>query len=85
MKWTTFRSMKSVALLKSTDIWGVKHSVTRDAEPMFIAGESMFKGVKYFKRDGTIADWERYKQLLLKYNHAMGVAKMELPIENETA
>ena len=65
------------------DIWGIKHPVSRDAEPMFIASESMYKGVKYFKQDGTVADWERYKQLLLKYNHAMGVAKWNYQYANE--
>lgn len=81
MDYVSFYEERGVTEI--TDIWGVKHSVARDAEPMFIAGESMFKGVKYFKRDGTIADWERYKQLLLKYNHAMGVAKWNYQFENE--
>ena len=57
------------------DIWGQKHSVTRDAEPMFIACESMYKGLGYFKKSGTIDDWNTYKALLLKNNHALGIAK----------
>lgn len=66
-----------------TDIWGVKHSVTRDAEPMFIACESMDKGTKYFKRDGTVNDWDHYKELLLKYKHAMGIAKWNYQEDTE--
>lgn len=65
------------------DVWGVKHSVTRDAEPMFIACESMYKALKYFKQDGTVNDWNRYKNLLLKYDHALGVAKWNYQIDKE--
>lgn len=65
------------------DIWGQKHSVTRDAEPMFIACESMYKGLGYFKKSGTIDDWNTYKALLLKNNHALGIAKWNYQLDKE--
>ena len=81
MNYVEFYKERGIKSIK--DIWGVEHSVEEDAEPMFIAGLSMFKGFKYFKKDGTVSDWDRYKELLLKYNHAMGVAKWNYQYENE--
>ena len=73
MDYVSFYEERGVTEI--TDIWGIKHSVPRDAEPMFIDCVSMYKGYKYFKQDGTVNDWNRYKELALKYDHALGIAK----------
>lgn len=65
------------------DIWGVKYSVTEDAEPLMIMTEGMFKGLKYFKEDGTYHDWERYWEKFRKYNHCFGVAKWNFSLDEE--
>lgn len=81
MDYVSFYEERGVTEI--TDIWGIKHSVTRDAEPMFIACESMYKGYKYFKQDGTVNDWNRYKELALKYDHALGIAKWNYQADKE--
>lgn len=66
-----------------TDIWGVTHPVTPGSEPMMILTESQYKGKKYFKEDGTYADWERYWDKFRKYKHCFGVAKWNFSLDEE--
>lgn len=63
-----------------TDIWGVKHSVD---DVMIIMGESMYKGVKYFKVYGDERDWTSYWERFKKYNHCIGVAKWNFSKDEE--
>ena len=65
---------------KIKDIWGVEHSVD---EVMIIMTESMYKGLKYFKNEGTVEDWNNYWKVFKKYNHAIGVAKWNFSLEEE--
>ena len=60
---------------KIKDIWGQEYDVTPGNEPLIIITVSMYKGLKYFKQDGTYKDWERYWELFKKYHHCLGVAK----------
>ena len=66
-----------------TDIWGVKHSVTYDSEPMFILTESMYKGYKYYKQNNDYSDWQYYWQMFRKYNHCIGITKWNFSKERE--
>lgn len=66
-----------------TDVWGHKHSVAPDAEPMIILTESMYKGIKYFKRTGGYADWEEYWRRFEKYGHCVGITKWNFSKERE--
>lgn len=63
-----------------TDIWGWKHNVD---DIMIIMTESMYKGLKYFKIDGTHDDWVRYWDSFKKYNYCYGIAKWNFSIEEE--
>ena len=65
------------------DIWGVWHDVRPGSVPMMIMNESMYKGYKYFKQDGTIADWERYWDAFDKYGHCIGIVKWNYSLEKE--
>lgn len=76
---------RSVNITEISDIWGVKHSVTADAEPIMIITESMYKGYKYFKNTGTVADWKHYWDMFRKYNHCFGIAKWNFTIDEEPA
>lgn len=67
------------------DIWGVEHSVSPGSEPMIILSESMYKGVKYFKRTGNYEDWENYWVQFKKYNHCIGIAKWNFSLDEEPA
>lgn len=62
------------------DVWGKWHSVD---EKMFILTESMYKGIKYFKKDGTSDDWDNYWSKFHKYNHCLGIAKWNFTQEQE--
>lgn len=64
-----------------TDIWGCTHPIDQE---MIIMSESMYKGVKYFKEDGTYGDWLRYLGRFRKYNHCVGVAKWNFTKEQES-
>lgn len=55
-----------------TDIWGRKHNVD-DID--IILTKSQYKGLKYFKIKGDYSDWERYLELLNKYNYCIGISK----------
>ena len=66
-----------------TDVWGMKHDVTRDAPPAIIMCESMYKGKKYFKNTGTYSDWEHYWDVFRKYNHCIAVAKWNFSLDEE--
>lgn len=68
-----------------TDIWGVKHSVVPGSEPMCIFTLGMYKGFKYFKDEGTVADWDRYWKKFHKYGHCFGVAKWNFTLDEEPA
>lgn len=66
-----------------TDIWGVKHGVGADDEPMMIMTESMYKGKKYFKKYGDARDWKRYWEKFHEYQHCFGVAKWNFSLDEE--
>ena len=58
----------------------MKHKID---EVMIIMGESMYKGIKYFKKYGDYRDWERYWEIFRKYDHCIGVAKWNFSKEEE--
>lgn len=62
------------------DIWGRWHSAN---DRMIILTESMYKGLKYFRQDGTSRDWDRYWDLFERYNHCIGVAKWNFSFDEE--
>lgn len=62
------------------DVWGKWHS-TQDI--MVIMTESMYKGMSYFKKDGTASDWDRYWDAFAKYDHCIGIAKWNFTTEEE--
>lgn len=62
------------------DIWGKLHKV-EDID--LILTKSQYKGYKYFKQDGTYKDWERYINLLKKYNYCVGISKVNYSHEDE--
>lgn len=65
------------------DIWGVEHDVTPDAEPMIILSKSMFKGFKYYSKNGDASDWDYYWEQFVKYGHCLGVAKWNFNEDTE--
>lgn len=79
--YPTFYAERGIT--KITDIWGQEHSVTQDSEPLIIITLSMYKGFKYFKKDGTSKDWDRYWDLFKKFHHCLGVAKWNFTLEQE--
>lgn len=79
--YETFYAERGVTEI--TDVWGVKHSVAPGSEPMMILTESQYKGLKYFKEDGTYKDWERYWDKFYKYGHCFGVAKWNFSLDEE--
>ena len=81
MDYETFFAERGVRFIK--DIWGVEHDVSPGAEPKIIACESMYKGYKYFKKTGTIADWEEYWYQFKKNKHCIGIAKWQFDIDTE--
>lgn len=62
------------------DIWGVWHDFS---EPMILALESMYKGLKYFKVYGDERDWERYWEKFEEYDHCIGIAKWNFTADEE--
>lgn len=74
---------KSQGVTEIADIWGVKHGVTENDEPMMIITESMYKGYKYFKQTGTVEDWQHYWNMFYKYHHCFGIAKWNFTINEE--
>ncbi len=79
--YPTFFAERGVSSIK--DIWGQTYDVTLNAEPLIIITVSMYKGLKYFKQDGTYKDWEHYWELFRKYHHCLGVAKWNFTFEQE--
>lgn len=79
--YETFFSERGVSTIK--DVWGHEYDVSPGSEPLIIITVSMYKGLKYFKQDGTFSDWERYWVLFKKYNHCLGVAKWNFTLEQE--
>ena len=65
------------------DLWGVHHDVSPGAEPSIIMCESMYKGLKYFKKNGDVSDWQHYWDEFHKYNHCIGVAKWNFSLDEE--
>ena len=63
-----------------TDVWGHKHKVD-DID--IILTKSQYKGYKYFKVNGDYSDWERYIELLKKYNYCLGIAKVNYSLKEE--
>lgn len=78
MDYEKFLSERGVEYIQ--DIWGKWHSVH---DKMFILTKSMYKGFKYFKNDGTYADWDKYWDLFHKYGHCIGVAKWNFSFDEE--
>lgn len=76
--YTTFFKIRDVKFIK--DVWGVEHSVE---DEMIIFTESMYKGMKYFKKYGDYRDWEFYWEQFHKYNHCIGIAKWNFSKEEE--
>lgn len=76
--YPTFFAERGVDYIR--DIWGRWHDAS---EKMLIITESMYKGLKYFKKDGTSRDWDRYWDLFEKYGHCIGVAKWNFSFEEE--
>lgn len=70
-------------ITKIQDVWGEWHSVTEDAEPMFILTESMYKGIEYFAKTGTSEDWKDYWRRFEHYNHCIGITKWNFSKERE--
>ena len=68
---------------KITDLWGQEHSVEIGAPPMFILTESMYKGIGYFSKTGTIEDWKDYWRRFEHYNHCIGITKWNFSKERE--
>lgn len=62
------------------DVWGKWHSVD---DVMVIITESMYKGKKYFKQNGTADDWDNYWSKFHKYYHCLGIAKWNFTQEQE--
>lgn len=50
---------------------------------MIILSESMYKGLKYYKKDGSPADWNRYWWHFNRYGHCWGIAKWNFAVETE--
>lgn len=78
MDYTAYYKAHGVDFIK--DVWGKWHSVT---DLMVILTESMYKGMKYFKRDGTAADWDRYWDAFERYGHCIGIAKWNFTAQEE--
>lgn len=81
MDYERFFAMRGVRFI--TDIWGVQHNVAPGAEPMIILTEGQYKYYKYFKKTGTIADWEEYWFQFRKNQHCLGIAKWNFTAEME--
>lgn len=78
MDYESFYEERGVEFIQ--DLWGKWHSVH---DRMLILTESMYKGIKYFKRYGTYRDWDLYWDMFNKYQHCIGVAKWNFPKETE--
>jgi hypothetical protein len=78
--YTSFYHERGVTEI--TDVWGIKHSVD---DIMIIIGESMYKGIKYFKKYNDYRDWENYWEKFKKYEHCVGVAKWNFSKDEEPA
>ena len=65
------------------DIWKVKHGVTEVDEPMIIMFESMYKGLKYFKKTNSQEDWKYYWEKFREYQHCFGITKWNFSLEEE--
>jgi hypothetical protein len=78
MDYVSFFKERGVDYIQ--DYWGRWHDVNAS---MIIIGESMYKGLKYFKNSGTSSDWDDYWNKFEKYNHCLGVAKWNFDRETE--
>lgn len=65
------------------DFWGVWHDVRPGSTPMMIITESMYKGLKYFKKSCDKNDWDRYWDAFIKYNHCIGIVSWNRSLEDE--
>lgn len=73
INYETFYAERGVTKIK--DIWGQEYDVTPGSEPLMILTVSLYKGYKYFKKDGTYKDWERYWYEFHKTNSCFAIAK----------
>lgn len=81
MDYERFFASRGVRFI--TDIWGVQHDVSPGADPMIILTEGQYKYYKYFKKTGTIDDWEEYWFQFRKNQHCLGIAKWNFSSELE--
>lgn len=81
LDYVSFFAERGVKQIK--DVWGQFHDVTPGSAPMIIMCESMYKGMKYFKKYGDIRDWEDYWRRFRQYEHCIGVAKWNFSSEEE--
>lgn len=65
------------------DIWGQEYSVKKGSEPLIIMCESMYKGLKYFKKYNDYRDWENYWEQFKKFNHCIGISKWNFNLDEE--
>ena len=65
------------------DLWGRAHGVAPGDPPLAIMFESMYKGLKYFRRSGTYADWEGYWERFHQFGHCIGVSRWNFSLEEE--
>lgn len=71
---------KEKGIEKIKDLWGNEHRI-EDID--VILTESQYKGKKYFKQKGDYSDWERYLNLLKKYNYCVGISKWNYSHKDE--
>lgn len=74
----SYYKLKNITHIK--DIWGKMHKVD-DID--IILTKSQYKGFKYFKQKGNYSDWERYLDLLKKYNYCVGISKWNYSHDTE--
>ena len=79
--YESFYAERGVTKIK--DIWGQEYDVTPGSEPLMILTVSLYKGYKYFKKDGTYKDWERYWEWFRKTKSCFAIAKWNYSAERE--
>lgn len=79
--YESFYAERGVTKIK--DIWGQEYDVTPGSEPLMILTVSLYKGYKYFKKDGTYKDWERYLEWFRKTKSCFAIAKWNYSAERE--
>lgn len=78
MDYEAFFEERGVEFIR--DVWGSWHSIH---DRMLILTESMYKGMKYFRKYSDRRDWDLYWDRFNKYQHCIGVAKWNFTKETE--